>query len=63
MRDIEAGAPRLEAEHVIGDLIRRGQEAGVAAPLLRAGYAQMQIYDARSAARRRAQPRPDPAVA
>ena len=31
MRDIEAGAPRLEAEHVIGDLIRRGQEAGVAA--------------------------------
>lgn len=63
MRDIEAGAPRLEAEHVIGDLIRRGQEAGVAAPLLRAAYAQMQIYDARGAARPLAQPRPDPAVA
>ena len=63
MRDIEAGAPRLEAEHVIGDLIRRGQAAGIAAPLLRAAYAQMQIYDARGAARRLAQPRPDPAVA
>ena len=62
MRDIEAGAPRLEAEHVIGDLIRRGQAAGVAAPLLRAAYAQMQVHDARGAARRLAQPRPDPAV-
>ena len=60
MRDIEAGAPRLEADHLIGDLIRRGQEAGVTAPLLRAAYAQMQIYDARGAARV-AQPRPDAA--
>ncbi len=61
MRDIEAGAPRLEAEHVIGDLIRRGQEAGVAAPLLRAAYAQLQVHNARGAARRLAQPRPDAA--
>ena len=60
MRDIEAGAPRLEAEHVIGDLIRRGQGAGVAAPLLRAAYAQLQIHNARGAVRL-AQPRPDAA--
>ena len=60
MRDIEAGAPRLEAEHVIGDLIRRGREAGVAAPLLRAAYAQLQIYNARGTARL-AQPRSDAA--
>jgi 2-dehydropantoate 2-reductase len=61
MRDIEAGAPRLEAEHVIGDLIRRGQAAGVAAPLLRAAYAQLQIHNARGSAPRLAQPRPDAA--
>lgn len=60
MRDIEAGTPRLEAEHVIGDLIRRGRGAGVAAPLLRAAYAQLQIYDARGVARL-AQPHPDAA--
>ena len=60
MRDIEAGAPRLEAEHVIGDLIRRGREAGVAAPLLRAAYAQLQIFNARGAARL-ARPHPDAA--
>ncbi len=51
MRDIEARVPRLEAEHVIGDLIRLGREAGVAAPLLRAAYAQLQTFNARGAAR------------
>jgi 2-dehydropantoate 2-reductase len=51
MRDIEAGASRLEAEHVIGDLIRRGREAGVGVPLLRAAYAQLQVHNARGAAR------------
>jgi 2-dehydropantoate 2-reductase len=60
MRDIEAGAPRLEAEHVIGDLIRRGREAGIAVPLLRAAYAQLQVHNARGATRL-AQPRPDAA--
>ena len=34
MRDIQQGAPRLEAEHVIGDLLRRGRQVEVAAPLL-----------------------------
>ena len=58
MRDIEAGAPRLEAGHVIGNLIRRGREAGIAAPLLRAAHAQLQIHNARGAARL-AQPRLD----
>ncbi|MBV1796590.1 ketopantoate reductase family protein [Siccirubricoccus sp. G192] len=60
MRDIEQGAPRLEAGHIIGDLIRRGHEAGIAAPLLRAAHAQLQIYNAQGAARL-AQPRPDAA--
>ncbi|MDN3562963.1 ketopantoate reductase family protein [Paeniroseomonas aquatica] len=50
MRDIQQGAPRLEAEHVIGDLIRRGREHGLAAPTLEAAYAQLQVYNARGAA-------------
>ncbi len=49
MRDIEQGAPRLEADHVIGDLIRHGHSANIATPLLRAAYCNLQIYDARGA--------------
>ena len=49
MRDIQQAAPRLEAEHVIGDLIRRGREQGLAAPMLEAVYAQLQVYNARGA--------------
>lgn len=47
MRDIEQNVPRLEVDHIIGDLIRRGAEAGVAAPLLGAVNTQLQIYNAR----------------
>lgn len=47
MRDIEQNVPRLEVDHIIGDLIRRGAEAGVAAPLLGAANAQLQVYNAR----------------
>ena len=50
MRDIEQGAQRLEAEHIIGDLIRRGRAAGIATPLLSAAYCQLQVYNARGAA-------------
>jgi 2-dehydropantoate 2-reductase len=50
MRDIEQSAPRLEADHIIGDLIRRGHAAGLATPLLSAAYCQLQIYNARGAA-------------
>ena len=50
MRDIEQNARRLEVDHIIGDLIRRGAEAGVAAPLLGAANAQLQIYNTRRAA-------------
>jgi 2-dehydropantoate 2-reductase len=51
MRDIQQGAPRLEAEHVIGDLLRRGRQVEVAAPLLAAAYAHLQVYNARGARR------------
>lgn len=50
MRDIEQDVPRLEVDHIIGDLVRRGAEAGVTAPLLGAVNAQLQIYNARRAA-------------
>ena len=51
MRDIERGALRVEAEHIVGDLIRRGRQAGVAAPLLEAAYCHLQVYNARGAVR------------
>jgi 2-dehydropantoate 2-reductase len=50
MRDIEQNVPKLEVDHIIGDLIRRGAQAGVAAPLLGAANAQLQIYNTRHSA-------------
>lgn len=50
LRDIERGGP-IEAEHVIGDLIRRGREKGVAMPLLRIVLSHLQAYEARRKAR------------
>jgi 2-dehydropantoate 2-reductase len=50
MRDVQHGAPRLEAEQVIGDLIRRGRQVGLTSPMLEATYAQLQVYNARGAA-------------
>ncbi|MBS7811872.1 ketopantoate reductase family protein [Roseococcus pinisoli] len=49
MRDIEQNAPRLEVDHIIGDLLRRGAEAGVQAPILAAANAHLQLYNARRA--------------
>lgn len=48
MRDLEQGLP-VEADHVVGDLIARGKDAG-ALPLLRLGYAHLKAYEARRAA-------------
>jgi 2-dehydropantoate 2-reductase len=45
-RDLERGGP-IEADHILGDLIRRGHDHGVAAPLLTAAYAQLSVYSAR----------------
>ena len=42
-RDIERGAS-IEGEHLIGDLLRRGQQAGVEAPLLRLVHLHLQSY-------------------
>lgn len=46
MRDMEKGGP-VEADHVIGDLLARGQAAGVATPLLRLACLCLKAYEAR----------------
>jgi 2-dehydropantoate 2-reductase len=46
LRDIERGA-QIEADHVIGDLLRRGDKGGVSSPLLRIAYAHLKAYEAR----------------
>jgi 2-dehydropantoate 2-reductase len=46
LRDIERGAP-IEADHVIGDLLRRGAASSLDHPLLRIAYAHLKAYEAR----------------
>jgi 2-dehydropantoate 2-reductase len=48
LRDIERGAP-IEADHVIGDLLRRGEKASGNRTLLRIAYANLKAYEARRA--------------
>ena len=43
-RDIKAGAP-VEADHVIGDLIARGDAAKVPVPKLRIAYTHLKAYE------------------
>jgi 2-dehydropantoate 2-reductase len=43
-RDIQAGAP-VEADHVIGDLLARGDAAKVPVPKLRAAYTHLKAYE------------------
>ena len=44
-RDIGNGA-RIEADHIIGDLLRRGREAGVKTDLLEVVYTHLKTYEA-----------------
>lgn len=44
MRDIAQGARRIEADDIVGDLLRRGEEAGIDAPVFRAAYAHLKVY-------------------
>jgi 2-dehydropantoate 2-reductase len=43
-RDIKAGAP-VEADHVIGDMIARGDAAKVPVPKLRTAYTHLKAYE------------------
>jgi 2-dehydropantoate 2-reductase len=42
-RDLQKGAP-VEADHILGDLLARGQKHGAEAPLVRAAFAQLSVY-------------------
>ena len=46
LRDMEAGG-RVEADHVVGDMLRLARAAGVDARLLAAAYCHLQGYAAR----------------
>ncbi len=43
---IQRGA-EIESDHIVGDLIRRGREQGVATPLLDVAYVHLQAYQNR----------------
>lgn len=46
LRDLEAGG-RVEAEHIVGDMLRRARAAGVDARMLEVAYCHLQAYEAR----------------
>lgn len=43
LRDLQAGHA-VEADHVVGDMLRRGREHGLTLPLLQAAYCHLQVY-------------------
>lgn len=45
-RDMEQGS-RIEADHIIGDLLLRGDKEGFVSPLLRVVYLHLRAYEAR----------------
>jgi len=47
-RDIERHAP-TEGDHMLGDLLQRGEGKGVSSPLLRVAYFHLKSYEARRA--------------
>ena len=53
LRDIEAGMP-IEADHILGDLLRRGEGGEQSSSLLRVAYAHVKTYEARRAREQRA---------
>lgn len=47
-RDLSQGL-RVEADHIVGDMVQRGRTLGVATPLLRLAFSHLQVYQARRA--------------
>ncbi|MFT4257383.1 MAG: 2-dehydropantoate 2-reductase [Pseudoxanthomonas sp.] len=45
LRDLEAGQ-RVEAAHIVGDMVHRAHAAGLQAPLLNAAWVHLQVYEA-----------------
>ncbi|TXL73428.1 2-dehydropantoate 2-reductase [Vineibacter terrae] len=51
LHDVERGG-RVEADHIVGDLLARAAAAGIATPNLRFAYAHLQAYERRRARER-----------
>jgi len=49
LRDVERGGP-TEADHILGDMVRRAHALGVEAPLLRLAWSHLQAYELRRVA-------------
>ncbi|MQP66679.1 2-dehydropantoate 2-reductase [Niveispirillum sp. SYP-B3756] len=49
-RDVARGN-RTEAEHIVGDIVRRGEEWGIASPLLGLGLLHLRVYERQLAAK------------
>jgi 2-dehydropantoate 2-reductase len=47
LRDLESGQ-RIEADHIVGDMLRRARDAGIMAPMLEVAFAHLQAFEARS---------------
>ncbi|WP_245428621.1 ketopantoate reductase family protein [Kumtagia ephedrae] len=45
MRDIAQGAPRIEADAIVGDMLERAERRGLDAPLLRTAFCHLQVYE------------------
>ncbi len=50
-RDLQGGKP-IEAEAIVGDLVRRGADAGLSAPLLAAAYVSLVVHQNKTGAAR-----------
>jgi 2-dehydropantoate 2-reductase len=48
MRDLEQGA-QIEADHIVGDMLARGEAKGLDLPMLRVAYAHLKAYEVRRA--------------
>ena len=48
LRDLESGQ-RVEADHIVGDMLRRAREAAVPSPMLEVAFAHLQAHEARRA--------------
>ena len=48
MRDLEQGS-LIESDHIVGDMLARGEAKGLDLPMLRVAYAHLKAYEARRA--------------
>lgn len=51
LRDLEAGR-QVEADHIVGDILKRGQSLNQPLPLLQAAYCHLQVYQNQRATRK-----------